>query len=141
MSLPSYKSPFPEGISFQMWSGGSPEPVFSTGGKWLHPILDAERFLDENPGLKESVLCVHDSAVGKAAAVLMVRCGAGYIHADLASSLAVSFIESYNLRQPEEKKVCFSYGRITERFRCATEGELEFLDDVELMYKLIKRRA
>lgn len=141
MNLPSYKSPLPEGISFLMWSGGNPEPVFSTGGKWLHPILDAERFLEKNPGLRDDILCVHDSAVGKAAAVLLVRCGVRYIHADLASSLAVSFLEGYNLSQPEDRKICFSCGRMTDRFRCATEGELELLDDIELMYKLIKRRA
>lgn len=135
-----YRRPLPQGITFCLRCGEKEEPVFSTGGKWLHPIFDMERFLSENPCM-DGILRVHDSAVGKAAAVLLVYNGIRYIHADLASSLAVKFIESLNLTVPEEKKVIFSYDRLVERFGCATEGELENLDDIELMYKLIKRRA
>ena len=65
--------------------------IFSCKGKWLMPLFELETFLTTYTGSRDC-LSAHDSAVGKAAAVLMIRLGIKRIHADLASDCAKNYM-------------------------------------------------
>ncbi|MCQ2603478.1 MAG: DUF1893 domain-containing protein [Spirochaetia bacterium] len=135
-----YKEPLPDGCTLCVYCQNA--LIFKSGGKWLHPLFDFQNFLSDDPDIekKQEVLAAHDSAVGKAAVVLMLRCGFRYIHADLASRLAADYVEWYNRQQTQEKRVTFSYSSLVERFRCATEAELENMTDLEDMYAKVYHR-
>lgn len=107
--------------------------IFSSQSKWLHPIFEFEEFLQTYDGNKEN-LFAHDTAIGKAAAVLLIRLGIKKIHGDLTSQLAVDYItEILNSK-------AITYDTLIDRLKCQTEKELENLSDQEEMYKIIKAR-
>lgn len=110
------------------------ELIFTSESKWLHPLFEFEEFLKTYTGPKDN-LRSHDSAIGKAAAVLTIRLGIKTIHADLISSLAVEYIKTAigtdNL----------TYDKCIDRLMCQTENQLEYLTDVDEMYYLLRKRA
>lgn len=112
--------------------------IFSSSGKWLIPLFELEEFLKTYKGEKNN-LSAHDTAIGKAAAVLMVRMGILRIHANLASILSKNFIEDVN--KNKDKKIIFSYATIVERLLCATEDELAEKTDINEMYFLLRKRS
>lgn len=114
--------------------------IFCSSGKWLLPLFDFECFMKTYNGSRQS-LCIHDSAIGKAAAVLMLRQGVKFIHGDIVSRLAVDFINKYNsLPQNKDSPVTITYTSLVERIKCATEEQLAPLDDLEQMYSLLLQR-
>ena len=116
--------------------------IFSSESKWLHPIFEFEDFLREKDkntnGLPYSQmlnLTAHDSAIGKAAAVLLVRLGIRKMHGDLVSSLAVDYVEK--TLGPS----CITYDKLVDRLMCQTESILDPLTDVDEMYYILRKRA
>ncbi len=132
-----YTDTLPEGCSLCVYNGD--ELIFSSGGKWLMPLFELEEFLRTYTGARDN-LCAHDTAVGKAAAFLMVRLGIRAVHAELASSLAAEYIDGVN---KAAGKVCivFSYTKLIPRLMCATEAELAPMTDEEQMYGALLARA
>ena len=49
-------------------------PVFTSTGKWLHPLFELEDYLVEH-GLEPGNLILQDKIIGKAAALLIHRLG------------------------------------------------------------------
>jgi hypothetical protein len=106
--------------------------VFSSVGKWLHPLFELEEFLSTVSYLPEGVL-VEDKIVGKAAALLLVRMGIRRVKAGVLSELAKAVLERYDAR--------FSFTTIVERIDCRTEILLADVEDPEQAYQIVKARA
>lgn len=134
----NYLSDLPSGISLQVFN--NEELIFSSEKKWLHPLFELENFLKNFAGEKNN-LSSHDSAIGKAAAVLSIRLGIKRIHAELISEIAKNFIEEYNKNHPETEQVQFSYKTLVPKLMCATENQLENMSDINEMYFLLRQRA
>lgn len=134
----TYLDPLPGHTTLEVFAGD--KVVFSSQGKWLHPLFDLDGFVEEHPAPKEG-FSAHDTAIGKAAAVLMVRFGVKKIHANLASRLARTFIDETNGTRREADHITLTADRWVDRLLCATEAELEDLHDPDEMYFLLRRRA
>lgn len=134
--MDSYKKPLQPNTTLELYNDN--DLVFSSYGKWLNPLFELDKFLASYTGLCKN-LCVHDTAVGKAAAVLMVRMGIKHIYANLASRLAINYIEEIN--QKSDTKITFEYESLVDRLLCATENQLEPLFDNDEMYGLLRQRA
>ncbi|MCR4580796.1 MAG: DUF1893 domain-containing protein [Treponema sp.] len=108
--------------------------IFSSESKWLYPIFEFENFLSDYAGDK-SYFRAHDSAIGKAAAVLLIRLGVKKIHGDLTSKLAVNYLSGILGAD------AITWTELVERLMCQTESQLENLTDTEEMYYLLRQRA
>ncbi|BDC94010.1 DUF1893 domain-containing protein [Treponema bryantii] len=108
--------------------------IFYSESKWLHPIFEFEEFLKTYDGPRTN-LSAWDSAIGKAAAVLLVRLGVEQIHGELVSNLAVKYIA----QTLGEGKL--TWDTLVDRLMCQTENQLENLTDSDEMYYLIRQRA
>lgn len=125
-----YTDPLPQGLSLAVFNGD--ELIFTSSEKWLHPLFSLETFLSTYRG-DRSLLSVHDTAAGKAAAILMARMGIRRAHINLISDLAVAVYERYG--------IILSYDRRIESLLCKTEELLSVMDDEEEIYLLLKERA
>lgn len=132
MELPvePYQQPLPEGTTLSIYNHD--QLIFSDSGRWLSPLFAFERFLATYTGERDC-LSAHDTAAGKAAAVLMSRMGIARAHINLVSDLAVAFYEEHGIRITWEKRI--------ERLACKTEDLLFDLTSEEEMYRLLRRRA
>lgn len=126
-----YLDPLPHGTTLEVYQGTS--LVFRSSGRWLMPLFELERFLETYAGPKDD-LYAHDTAIGKAAVVLMARCGVRHIHANLASRLALAYATTL-------EGMTLTADRTVDKLLCATEDELEKLTDAGQMYFLLRRRA
>lgn len=108
--------------------------IFYSESKWLHPIFEFEDFLKSYDGPRDNFRA-WDSAIGKAAAVLLVRLGIKKIHGELVSELAVKYVD----------KVLgggkITWDKLIDRLMCQTESQLEKLTDSDEMYYLLRQRA
>ncbi len=127
-----FMQPLPPNTTLCVYDGD--KCIFSSSGKWLHPIFELERFIAgrnaPNGGWQ-----AHDTAVGKAAAVMMLRLGIRKIHANLASRLAVDYVAHFGGGAE------LIADALVDRLMCATESQLEPLDDADTMYTLLRQRA
>jgi zinc transport system ATP-binding protein len=106
--------------------------VFISDGNWLYPLFDLAEFIETHP-ISLAQALVRDKVVGKAAALLLVRLGAGRIHAALMSELAVEVLTHF--------KVPHTYDQLVPRIDCQTEALLLEIDDPETAYQLLCKRA
>ncbi len=136
--LMAYTDTLPQGISLQVFNGNS--LIFQSSGKWLHPLFELEDFLKTYDGPKDD-LRSHDTAIGKAAALLSIRCGIKKINAELLSQNAKTYIDEVNLQLDEGQKIELSWTNLIPKLMCATENQLEDLHDSDQMYFLLRQRA
>ena len=108
--------------------------IFYSESKWLHPIFEFEDFLKSYTGPRDNFRA-WDSAIGKAAAVLLVRLGVKQLHGELVSELAVKYIEE-TLGQGK-----ITWDTLVDRLMCQTESILENLTDSDEMYTILRQRA
>ena len=106
--------------------------VFSSTGKWLHPLFELEEFLDTSSYRPES-LRLEDKIVGKAAALLLVRLGIRQVKAGVLSKLGRKVLEHF--------RVLYSAAQIVERIDCQTETLLAEVEDPEKAYRIVAARA
>ncbi|NLZ76410.1 MAG: DUF1893 domain-containing protein [Spirochaetales bacterium] len=125
-----YRQPLEEGLSLAVYDGE--DPIFTHRGHWLHPLFALEEFLKTYEGPRD-LLSVHDSAAGKAAAVLQRRLGVRRAHIDLVSDPAVEYYRGNGIEVSWEKKI--------EKLACQTENLLKKIDDEDEIYRILKRRA
>jgi|LFRM01.1.fsa_nt_gb zinc transport system ATP-binding protein len=125
-----YKQPLKEGLTLCVFNDDT--LIFSDKGKWLTPLFALEEFLQTYEGDKSN-LAAHDTAAGKAAAILMVRMGIKRVHINLMSELALSYYLANGVEASYEKKI--------EKLACKTETLLETLTDSDEMYRLLRLRA
>ncbi len=128
--MESYKQPLEDGLTLCVYSNDT--LIFSDGGRWLTPLFALEEFLQTYEGDRTN-LAAHDTAAGKAAAILMVRMGIKRVHINLMSDLALTYYEENGVEASYDKKI--------EKLACQTEALLETLTDSDEMYRLLRMRA
>lgn len=125
-----YLEPLEKGVSLMLFHNGN--IVFRSGGKWLHPLFEAEDYL-RNSGLGEGVLTLHDSISGLAAAFLTVRLGVRAVNVDMISDLALELYAKYGVE--------VHYGRRVPLIKCITETMIRPDMSIEEAYRLLRRKA
>ncbi|MFA6732422.1 MAG: DUF1893 domain-containing protein [Sphaerochaeta sp.] len=108
------------------------ELIFSDAGRWLHPLFALEKFLAGYTGPKDC-LSAHDTAAGKAAALLMSRLGIKRAHINLISETAIAHYQAHGIEVSWEKRIPL--------LACKTETLLSEMGDEDQMYRELKRRA
>ena len=106
--------------------------VFTSFGKWLYPLFDLEDHLREHP-LDMSQVEIRDKVIGKAAALLIMRLGAGRVYGETISELGIAVFEAADLP--------YSYGQRVPRIACKTEEILVDVNDLEEAYQILCQRA
>jgi len=117
-------------ISLEVRRGG--EILFTSNGKWLHPLFDLESFLMAR-GMDASDCEIRDKVVGRGSAFLMVRLGARRVHAVLLSRLGKDVLERAGVEH--------TWDELVDEVQCATEGLLRGVTDPELAYRILAERA
>lgn len=136
----SFRNPLKNGTTLEIYNENS--LIFESSGKWLYPLFEFEDFLKTFSGNKNN-LSAHDTAIGKAAAVLMIRMNIKHINANLISELALNYIDFYNskIAKSENEKVEIFYEKKVHQLLCATEEQLSKLSSSDEMYFLLRQRA
>jgi len=133
--------PLPEDITIRVFDGEM--LIFSSAGKWLMPIFELEQFMETYTGPR-TCLSAHDTAIGKAAAVMMIRLGISRMYANLTSDVALTYIARLNTVNNELNKnshIQLLYDRKVPKLLCATEDMLAPLSDTDAMYLLLRQKA
>ncbi len=120
----------PDGSTLEVLSGK--KVLFSSRGKWLHPLFELEEFL-RREGLDARRLLLRDKIVGRAAALLIARLGFRRVHAGLLSEPGREVLEAHRIR--------YRYDRLVERILCQTERILQGVWDLEAAHRELLRRA
>ena len=117
------------GNSLELYADGA--LVFSSRGRWLHPLFELEGYLGEHPLPREG-LALSDKIVGKAAALLIDRMGIKAVRAGILSDPAFETLVSRGTAVTWETRVA--------RIACATEELLLHETDPEKAWRLIRDR-
>jgi zinc transport system ATP-binding protein len=105
--------------------------VFSSYGKWLHPLFEFEEWLKkENIDPRDLTLC--DNIVGKAAALLIVRLDIRQVKAGVLSKLGEGVLKKH--------EVSYSCAEKVEKVLCRTEQELKEVEDPQEAYRILSER-
>ena len=107
-------------------------PIFTSYGKWLHPLLELEAYLADHAFEPENLI-LQDKIIGKAAALLIHRLGFRTVQAGILSRLG----EAVLLRHG----ISYTYEQLVDRIHCQTEELLAPVEDPEEAYRLVKIRA
>ena len=107
-------------------------PIFTSYGKWLHPLFELEAYLAVHSNRPEN-LTIQDKIIGKAAALLIHRLGFRTIQAGVLSRLGEAVLQRY--------EIAYTYEQLVERIHCQTEELLATVEDPEEAYRLVKVRA
>jgi hypothetical protein len=123
-------TPMKKEVTFRAYHGK--RQVFSSTGKWLHPLFELEEFMRTTSYSSRS-LRVEDKIVGKAAALLLVRLGIREVRAGVLSELGREVLERFH--------VVFSAEQTVQRIDCQTEILLAEVEDPEQAYRIVAARA
>jgi hypothetical protein len=107
-------------------------PIFTSHGKWLHPLFELEAYLAEHP-IQPEDLILQDKIIGKAAALLIYRLGFRTVKAGILSRLGEAVLQRYG--------IAYTYEQLVDRIHCQTEELLATVEDPEEAYRLVKVRA
>ena len=105
--------------------------VFSSFGKWLHPLFEFEEWL-EKQDIDPHDLTVCDNIVGKAAALLIVRLEIRRVKAGVLSRLGEGVLKKH--------QVSYSCAEMVEKVLCRTERELLGVEDPQEAYRILSER-
>jgi zinc transport system ATP-binding protein len=105
--------------------------LFSSYGKWLHPLFELEEWLKKQ-GVDPRSLTLRDNIVGKAAAFLIVRLGIRQVSAGVLSRLGEGVLKKH--------QVSYSCDEMVEKVLCRTEQELAEVEDPQEAYRILSGR-
>ena len=71
-------------------------PIFTSYGKWLHPLFELEDYLAEHPIQPENFI-LQDKIIGKAAALLIHRLGFRTVHAGLLTRRGEAVLQRHGI--------------------------------------------
>ena len=108
------------------------EVIFESEKHWLIPLFDFEDYLSDR-SIEPSTLEIHDKVIGKAAALLIIRLGAGSVHGEVMSELAVQVFKQAAIEH--------TYTTLVRRIDCKTEELLLEINDPEAAYQILCKRA
>lgn len=106
----SYISSLPEHTSLEVYQDRT--LVFSSSGKWLHPLLELETFLSKST-IDPGTLSLHDRIIGRAAAALIITMRIQKVHADILSDYAKDLFNAHGTEYISDT--------IVEKITCKTE--------------------
>lgn len=106
--------------------------LFSSTGKWLHPLFELERFL-ESRECAVSTAEIRDKVIGRGSAFLIVRLGIRRAHAGMLSRLGKDVLDRAG--------VACTWEVFVEEIACRTEGILRAVTDPEEAYRILAERA
>jgi len=106
--------------------------IFYSDGKWLYPLFELEGFLAPM-NYEPAHLVVKDKIVGRAAALLLIRLGVGYVIAGIMSRPGKEALEKHEVK--------YEYERLVDRITCRTEELLIDEYDPQKAYAILKERA
>ncbi len=106
--------------------------IFHSDEKWLHPLLEFEKFLS-NKNYDRSKLLIRDKIVGRAAALILIYLGIQNVKAGILSNPGMEVLKKHNVN--------FEYYEIVNRIQCRTEEMLKDEFDPLVGYKLINELA
>jgi zinc transport system ATP-binding protein len=106
--------------------------IFTSDGKWLHPLFELEDYLADYPAHPEHLI-LQDKIIGKAAALLIHRLGVRTVKAGILSRLGEAILQCY--------EIAYTYEQLVERIHCQTEELFTEVEDAEEAYGLLKVRA
>ena len=106
--------------------------LFTSNGKWLHPLFELEDYLAAHPIQPENLI-LQDKIIGKAAALLIHRLGFRIVNAGLLSRLGEAVLQRHG--------ISYTYEQLVDRIHCQTEELLAMVEDPEEAYRLVKVRA
>ena len=107
-------------------------PIFTSHGKWLHPLFELEAYLADPPN-EPAQLLLQDKIIGKAAALMIHRLGFRTVKAGVLSRLGEAVLQRH--------RMAYSYEQLVDRIHCQTEELLATVEDPEEAYRLVKVRA
>src|SRR5262245_50851384 len=107
-------------------------PIFTSYGKWLHPLFELEDYLAEHSMQPENLI-LQDKIIGKAAALLIYRLGFRTVKAGILSRLGEAVLQRHG--------IVYTYEQLVDRIHCQTEELLATVEDPEEAYRLVQIRA
>src|SRR5215813_9365842 len=107
-------------------------PIFTSYGKWLHPLFELEAYLADH-AFQPDRLILQDKIIGKAAALLIHRLGFHTVKAGVLSRLGEGVLQRHG--------IIYTYEQLVDRIHCQTEELLATVEDPEEAYRLVKIRA
>lgn len=106
--------------------------IFSSNGKWLHPLFDLEDFLNRE-NYDPAKLTLYDKIIGKASALMIIRLGIKKVTGGIVSKPAETAFQKWGVEYSKEKQV--------NLIDCETEQILADISNPDEVYELIKVRA
>ena len=108
------------------------EVLFTSGGKWLHPLFELEQFLKTRQIDLRSAE-VRDKIVGRGSAFLIVRLGVRKVRAGVLSRLGKDVLDRAG--------AACSWESLVDQIQCRTEGLLKDTTDPEKAYEILAQLA
>jgi len=105
------------------------ELIFHSDGKWLHPLFELGKFLEQKKYDPE-FLIVNDKIVGRAAALLQLYLGIKSVRAGMMSKLAKELFD--------RSEINYEYQKLVDRIQCHTEELLQDVYDPNKAYEMIR---
>ncbi|HUI71116.1 MAG TPA: DUF1893 domain-containing protein [Spirochaetia bacterium] len=106
--------------------------LFTSAGKWLHPLFELERFLDGRQ-LDMSRAEIRDKIIGRASAFLIVRMGIRRVHAGVLSLLGKDVLD--------RAEAACTWDALVDTIQCRTEGLLRTTRDPQEAYRIVSDLA
>jgi len=106
--------------------------IYSSNGKWLHPLLQLKTFLDNHDYEIRNIL-IKDKIIGRAAALIIIFLGIQRCYGEVVSELAIDVLKKHQIN--------FEYGSIVDHIQCKTEDILRDEFDAEKAFNMIMARA
>ena len=107
-------------------------PIFTSYGKWLHPLFELEEYLAEHPTQPENLI-LQDKIIGKDAALLLHRLGFRTVKAGILSRRGEAVLQRHG--------IVYTSVPLVDRIHCQTEELLATVEGPEEAYQLVKVRA
>jgi hypothetical protein len=107
------------------------EVLFTSAGKWLHPLFDLERFLTAR-NIDASKAEIRDKVVGRGSAFLITRLGVRTVHAGMLSRLGKDVLDRAG--------AACTWDVLVDEIECRTESILRKVTDPEEAYRLLVER-
>src|SRR5215470_9726912 len=79
-------------------------PIFTSYGKWLHPLFELEAYLADHAFQPENLI-LQDKIIGKAAALLIFRLGFRIVKAGILSRLGEAVLQRHGMSYTSEQVV------------------------------------
>jgi hypothetical protein len=106
--------------------------LFSSAGRWLHPLFELERFLAARD-IDASRAVIRDKVVGRGSAFLIVRLGVRTVHAGVLSRLGRDVLDRAG--------VACTWDALVQEIECRTEGILREVTDPGEAYRILAERV